>query len=107
MKASSALATLLLSLASLPVNAWDGTVPGKVSKIDFSPDQYSVRVYLDGLSKLCGNTNPWAYFSESDANYPAFVSALLAAKATKAPVILYSTADTDTGYCHIGYLVVQ
>lgn len=98
---------IFTALLSCSVFAWDGTASGKISNIDVAPgNNYGFRVTLEGAPSLCGNTHTWAYLNDTDSNYQTFVSVLLAAKAAKMTVTLYSIRKTD-GYCHLGYMSVN
>ena len=99
-----------LAFLHLPSFAWDGSVAGKVSRIEVtSGNNYGFRVYLNGSPKLCGNDHYWAYINESDSNYQTLVSVLLAAKAGQFNVRIYSNRKEglDDGYCHIGYIAIE
>lgn len=100
----------LLALAvmlSMPASAWDGTVSGQINQIDVTAAEgQALRVYIAGVSSMCGNSVSWAYLNESDSNYKVYVAAALAAKAAGDPVIIYTTRDA-AGYCKLGYFVVR
>ena len=89
---------------------WDGNVSGLVSQIEVTDGtNYGFRVYLSGNPKLCENDHSWAYLNNSDSNYNTYVAVLLAAKAAKQTVRLYTNRkdQSATGYCHIGFIVVN
>jgi hypothetical protein len=100
-------ASLLLSLTSTVIWAWDSAISGVVDKVDVAPGQnYGFRVYLKGAPAMCGNTHNWAYLNEADSNYKTFVATLLMAKTTGSGVVIYSTKDSN-GYCQIGYMTLS
>lgn len=99
--------TLILVFATNFAIAWDGTNRAKVSKLDIAPggDPRTVRVYLEGSLKLCGNDFTWAYIGENTAGYDAVVSALLAARVSQKPITIYANQNPDDhNYCYIGYV---
>lgn len=102
--------TYVLAVAvmlSKPALAWDGTVSGQISQIDVTAAEgQALRVYIDGVSSICGNSISWAYLNESDSNYKVYVAAALAAKAAGDLVTMYTTRDA-AGYCKLGYFVVR
>jgi hypothetical protein len=88
-------------------SAWDGIVSGaRVTAIDVtSAENFGFRVYLP--PEVCGSGTPnWAYVTEGDSNYQAYVQALLQAKAMGLLITVYSNRD-GRGFCHIGYLSVS
>jgi hypothetical protein len=85
--------------------SWDGTVYGTISLIDVNSGPLGYRVYLTGLPTMCTGGQNWAYLSDTDRNYKAYVSALTLAKALGGSVSIYSTLEG--GYCHIGYITIN
>lgn len=99
-----------LTATTLAANAWDGIVTGNIASIDVTGgNNYGFRVALEGTPALCGNAHTWAFVNESDSNYQTFVAVLLAAKAAKQNVTLFTnkTGNEPDGYCHIGYIRVN
>lgn len=85
--------------------AWDGVRSGKVANIDVTGgNNYGFRVWLGGVTSMCGNDHGWAYINELDSNYQVYVSVLLAAKMAERTVVIYTTQTGSNGYCHIGYM---
>lgn len=107
MRSCSAYLPALAMMLSTSALAWDGTVSGQISQIDVTAAEgQALRVYIAGVSSICGNSISWAYLNESDSNYKVYVAAALAAKAAGDPVTLYTTRDA-AGYCKLGYFVVR
>lgn len=99
-----------LALSSPNVVAWDGMTTGHIRTIDVTGgNNYGFRVSLEGGPLLCGNSHTWAYINEADSNYQTYVAVLLAAKAAKQSVTLYTNRQNNAsdGYCHIGYISVN
>ena len=71
-----------------------------------APNSYDVRVYLVGSGAVCGSYN-WAYFNVSDPAYNALLATILSAKTLGSTVLLDTTPDPGTGYCHLAYVTVQ
>jgi hypothetical protein len=87
-------------------HAWDGTVSGAVYAVEITGgNNFGFRVFISGVTNMCGSGSNWAYLNESDSNYKTYVAAILAAKAQGSPVTVFSTLEG--GYCHIGYISVQ
>jgi len=100
------MAVLIFVLATRTAMAWDGTITGQISEIHVTQGEgQALRVYVSGVSSMCGNTISWAYLNESDSNYKVYVAAAFAAKAAGDPVTVYTTRDA-AGYCKMGYFVV-
>ena len=100
---------LLLAIASLYIPgltlAWDGQATGVPTGIDVTDGgQQGFVVYLP--TAMCGNSYNWAYLNATDSNYPAYVAALLMAKAQGSTVVVFSNLDGN-GYCHIGYVAIR
>lgn len=99
---------LLVAFFSCTILAWDGSVAGKIHSIEVTQgNNFGFRITLEGAPKFCGNENSWAFLNELDSNYQTYVSVLLAAKAAKLDVIIYSTRENVSGYCRIGHILVQ
>lgn len=99
-----------LALSSHNVVAWDGMTNGHIRTIDVTGgNNYGFRVSLEGGPPLCGNSHTWAYINETDSNYQTYVAVLLAAKAAKQSVTLYTNRQNNAsdGFCHIGYISVN
>ena len=102
--------SVLLTLLSASVSAWDGTISGVVDHIHVAPnDKHTFRVQLKDNPVFCDGGTDWAYISNhtdyKDIGYETVVSALLAAKMAEKTVNVYSNKDSN-GYCKIGYVVV-
>ena len=100
-------ALFFLVFSSQTFAAWDGSATGTISRIEVTDgNNYGFRILLDGNPKLCGNEHNWAYINESDSNYNTFVSVLIAAKAGKQRVRVFTKRKDGAadGYCHIGYV---
>lgn len=110
---SAVLKTIVIfavTLIPLTAKAWDGTTAGKINTIDVTGGtNYGFRVSLEGGPALCGNAHTWAFLNETDSNYQTYVSVLLAAKAAKMTVRLYTTrvGSNANGFCQIGYIQVN
>lgn len=106
-RSASALAVgALLAIGVKPALAWDGEVVGVVSNLEITDaNNQGFRVYLNSGMAMCTNGANWAYINEADSNYKVYVAALMAAKADKSPVRIYSTFVS--GYCHIGYIAIN
>ena len=65
-----------------------------------------LRLLMEGIPTLCGNTNNWAYASRFKPNYDGFLSALLAAKMAEKSIILYASIDTS-GLCEVQAVYLQ
>ena len=108
------IATLLLAswATTASEQAWDGTVRGKVARLEMVPNpegdnpNYSARVVLEGRPELCGNENTWAYINTSDGNYKGIIATLLSVKLTESEVLLYTNRD-ERGFCRLGYLILD
>src|SRR2546426_11962998 len=114
MTRSTALSTILrgvmLALTCLAgtqvAYAWDGVFTGTVATVQITNgNNLGFRIFLSGISNMCGTGSNWAYLNESDSNYKTYVAAVLAAKAQGSQVTVYSTLEN--GSCHIGYLSIQ
>ncbi|MFL0805623.1 MAG: hypothetical protein K6L81_18060 [Agarilytica sp.] len=82
--------------------SYDGQATGKLDLVEVADAHYSFRVRLEGEPALCGNANKWAYINNSDPNYSAYVSSLLAAKMAQKVVTVYASRDTHSNaYCKI------
>lgn len=100
------MAVVLLVATSISF-AWDGSVHGNITQVDVSgASNYAFRVQLGG-QKMCGNSHSWAYINKANDNYEVYVSALLSAKHSGTPVIIYSNKNGTQGYCKIGYVVLK
>jgi hypothetical protein len=102
------IATLacLMCIGMRPAIAWDGVVSGTVYAVEITGgNNYGFRVFVSGVTNMCGTGSNWAYLNESDSNYKTYVAAILAAKAQASPVALYTTVVS--GYCQIGYISIQ
>ena len=105
-----AFCLVVVALMSSSVNAWDGTTTGHIRTIDVtSGNNYGFRVSLEGVPALCGNSHTWAFLNDTDSNYQTYISVLLAAKAAKMTVTLFTTRvnAAPDGYCKIGYISVN
>jgi hypothetical protein len=92
-------------LATSTALAWDGQVTGVIRGADVTDGPaYAFRIDLQGTPQLCGSTATWAYVDSTNPNYSAYVAAILAAKAAGEQVTVYTTRDSGTGYCKIGYI---
>ena len=88
--------------------AWAGAVQGQIGTFDVAPgNNYGLRISLKTVQPMCGGTTTWAYLNESDSNYKAYLSVLLAAKYAGSTVVIFSEKDATTEYCHIGYISVS
>ena len=106
MKKAVLAGLMFLGLVSTSAYAWDGTVQGKIWRIDVTATgNYTFRVMLQGSPVLCGATN-WAYLDEVDTNYKVYAATLLAAKASGSDTVIYTTKD-QSGYCKVGYVAVM
>ena len=100
-----ALSALML-VGMKPALAWDGASQGTIYQVDVTgAANYSFRVYLTGVTNMCGNGTNWAYLNESDGNYKTYVAAIMMAKAQGSTVSLYT--NLVNGYCQIGYVAVS
>lgn len=108
MSLSRVLAACMAALWVCCAQAWDGAQVGTVLNLEVAPaTNYGVRVSLQGVTAMCGSAASWAYLNEGDSNYKVYVAALLTAKVSGLPVTVYTMKDTGTGYCRIGYLVMN
>lgn len=102
---SLALAVLWLTGIGA-AHAWDGVVSGNIYAVEITGgNNFGFRVFVSGVTNMCGSGSNWAYLNETDSNYKTYVAAILAAKAQGSSVTVYSTLEN--GYCHIGYISVQ
>jgi hypothetical protein len=98
--------TLLWFVGISAAHAWDGAVAGTIYAVEITGgNNYDVRIFVSGVTNMCGSGSNWAYLNESDSNYKTYVAAILAAKAQGSQVTVYTTLEN--GYCHIGYISVQ
>jgi hypothetical protein len=87
-------------------HAWDGVASGNIYAVEITGgNSFGFRVFVSGVTNMCGSGSNWAYLNESDSNYKTYVAGILAAKAQGSTVTVYSTLEN--GYCHIGYISVQ
>lgn len=87
--------------------AWDGAVSGTVAGFDVTDaTNFAFRVYLNGVSDVCGGSYNVAYINAIDSNYNTYVAAVMFAKANGSVVTLYTNRDAS-GLCKIGYLSVR
>jgi hypothetical protein len=87
--------------------AWDGAVTGTVAGFDVAPaTNFAFRVYLNGVTDVCGGSYNVAYINAVDSNYNSYVAAVMFAKANGSIVTLYTNRDAS-GLCQIGYLSVR
>jgi hypothetical protein len=87
-------------------HAWDGVASGVVNAVDITNGNiYGFRVFVSGVTNMCGSGSNWAFLNESDSNYKTYVAAILTAKAQGTPVVIYT--NSENGYCHIGHISVQ
>ncbi|MCS4306768.1 hypothetical protein M2404_001093 [Rheinheimera pacifica] len=87
--------------------AWDGEVYEKIQSIDVTGGgNYGFRVTLEGAPPICGNANTWGFLNDTDSNYQTYVSVLLAAKAAKMNVTIFTVRDVN-GYCHVGHVSIN
>ena len=103
------LFSIMLIFSHHVIAAWDGDVAGKVKQIQITDgNNYGFRITLEGTPKLCGNEHSWAYVNESDSNYSVYVSVLIAAKAAKQDIRIYTNRKDGSadGYCHIGHVYI-
>jgi hypothetical protein len=102
---------LLASISPLPASAYT-EVQSQIGWLQVlgsgasAPGSYDVRVYLATGGIVCGGYN-WAYFNVGDAAYSALLATLLSAKTWGSTVLLDTTPDPGTGYCHLAYVVVK
>ena len=101
------LALAVLCFAGIGVaHAWDGVASGNISAVEITGgNNFGFRIFVGGVTNMCGSGSNWAYLNESDSNYKTYVAAILAAKAQGTPVTVFSTLEN--GYCHVGYISVQ
>lgn len=99
---------LMVSMMCAPASyAWDGAVSGTVSGFDVTGGtNFAFRVYLNGVTNVCGGSYNVAYINETDSNYRTYVAAVMFAKANGSVVTLYTNRDAS-GLCQIGYLSVS
>lgn len=97
---------LLLALsAASPALAWDGTISGKIGRIDVTdPGNFSFRVILVGEPTMCTGGYNFAYLNTVDGNYDGYVSMLTSAFLAGKTVTVFS--NLQSGHCHIGYISV-
>lgn len=99
-------------LLALPVAALADSYPSGIpSQIDvYNNGLVGFRVYLPITTGMCtGSSDNWAYLvggSNPDANYNAFVAAILMAKAQGLTLQLITVPD-GSGHCHIQYISVS
>jgi hypothetical protein len=93
-------------LAASAAYAWDGVVSGTVVAFEVTGgNNFGFRVFISGVTNMCGTGSNWGFLNETDSNYKTYVSAILTAKAQGNSVTMYTTVDN--GYCRIGYLSVH
>src|SRR5690348_643084 len=91
-KARMASSLLLSLLAFTPAFAWDGVSSGTIAKFDVTAgNNYGFRVYINGITSMCGNSNNWAYLNEGDSNYKTYVGLLMLAKSQGSQVTIFTT----------------
>jgi hypothetical protein len=101
----AALASLMC-LGMRPAIAWDGVVSGTIQAVEVTGgNNFGFRVFVSGVTNMCGTGSNWAYLNETDSNYRTYVAAILAAKAQASPVSIYTTLVN--GYCQIGHVTIQ
>jgi hypothetical protein len=101
-----AMLMALMLIGPRPAFAWDGVVSGTIVAVDVTGgNNYGFRVFVSGVTNMCGTGSNWAYLNESDSNYKTYVAAILAAKAQGNSVTVFSTVVS--GYCQIGYISVH
>jgi hypothetical protein len=100
------LTGVMLVAVSSTAFAWDGAVSGTVTSVEVNGEAEAFRVYIAGVSSMCGNSNNWAYLAVGDANYNAYVAVVISAKALGSSISVYTTRDAS-GYCHIGDIAMQ
>jgi len=100
-----------ISLLLLPIHSYgvpfDGSGKGKLGLVEVSGElPYSFMVRLVVEKPMCGpDTSKWAYVSQDDANYNAFVSVILATKLADKTVDIYSEkiSPDKCKIVHIGF----
>jgi hypothetical protein len=96
----------LMLIGARPAMAWDGVVSGAVAAVEITgANNFGFRVFVSGVTNMCGTGSNWAYLNETDSNYKVYVAAILAAKAQGSSVTVFSTVVS--GYCQIGYISVH
>lgn len=93
--------------------AWDGTVSGKVVRVESigsvgqAPGNYDFRVYIENQSVVCSGTadTSWGYVNVTDANYKGIMATILTAYTAGKTVTIFSNKNAS-GYCQIGYVSV-
>lgn len=96
----------LMMVGMKPALAWDGVAQGTVYAVEVTGGaNYGFRVFVSGVTNMCGNGSSWAYLNEADSNYKTYVAVIMMAKAQGSPVTLYT--NVENGYCHIGYISVN
>lgn len=87
--------------------AWGGITTGKIAQLHVTrAGNLPFRVYPEGSPVLCEGGMPEGYLDDADANYKAYVAALLMAKATGASVTLYADIGRFSRR-RIGHVVLQ
>ncbi|KJY93876.1 hypothetical protein TW84_02200 [Vibrio neptunius] len=85
--------------------AWDGTVNGRVTKVEIAPaSELKYRIFLDGGVKICDTSSDkasFAYINPTDPTYQAVVSLSMLARTSNNKATIYTTRDAN-GYCKIG-----
>ena len=63
-----------LWLAGIGVaHAWDGVASGKIYAVEITGgNNYNLRVFVTGVTNMCGSGSNWAFLNESDSNYKTF-----------------------------------
>jgi|SRR5688572_16108205 hypothetical protein len=96
----------LMMVGMKPAVAWDGVSQGTVYALEVTGGaNYGFRVFVSGVTNMCGNGSNWAYLNEADSNYKTYVAVIMMAKAQGSPVTIYT--NVVNGYCHIGYVSVN
>lgn len=94
--------TVLTAIASSGISKKDG----QIEQLQFVSGHMSLRVTLTGAPRMCGSEWTYGFLDEKDVNYQAIVSALLSARASRAPVEIYSRQDAS-GYCRIEMVTLK
>lgn len=86
-----------------PVLAWDGVASGKITSLEVTDNaNYGLRVTITPVGNMCPGGPTWAYLSEGDSNYRAYLAVLIAARINESNVTVYS--QSINGKCHIGHI---
>lgn len=85
--------------------SWANPSTGKIDHIDIADSgNYPFRIYIVGTSVVCTGGTDFAYLDTSNANYQAYVGALLSAYLSGKTVAVYSSLVS--GQCLISYVSI-